>query len=80
MQTIHEPLPPAALPLYTVADAALALGVSTAYIYEQIRDNQIPTVELGTDKKSKLRIRADSLHAFIQERTSTAVLAESSAA
>ena len=72
MQTLHEPLPPTALPLYTVADAAEALGVSRAYLYERIQDNRIATVDLGTDNKPKLRIRADSLQAFIQELTTPA--------
>lgn len=73
MQTTHEPLPPTALPLYTVADAAQALGVSLNYMYERIRDNRIATVDLGSDIKPKLRIRADTLQSFIQDRTTAAV-------
>ena len=68
MQTNQEPLPLAALPLYTVADAAEALGVSRAYLYERIQDNQIATVKLGSDAKPKLRIPANALQAFLQER------------
>lgn len=79
MQTLHEPHPP--LRLYTVADAAEALGVSQSYLYEQIREGRISTVELGTDKKSKLRIRASELEAFIEARTTPATAgAESTAA
>lgn len=73
MQTQPEPLPPTALPLYTVADAAEALGVSLSYMYERIRDQQITTVDLGSDLKPKLRIRADTLQGFIQERTTQAI-------
>lgn len=72
MQTLHEPLPPTALPLYTVADTAEALGVSLNFLYERIRDNRIATVNLGSDIKPKLRIRADTLQAFIQDRTAPA--------
>lgn len=72
MQTHPEPLPATALPLHTVADAAQALGVSLNYMYERIRDNRIATVDLGTDLKPKLRIRADTLVAFVQERTTQA--------
>lgn len=68
MQTNPEPLPLAALPLYTVADAAEALGVSLNYMYERIRDNRIATVNLGSDLKPKLRIPANALQDFIQER------------
>jgi excisionase family DNA binding protein len=69
VQSNQEPLPPTALPLYTVADAAEALGVSLNYMYERIRDNRMATVNLGTDNKPKLRVRADTLQSFIQERT-----------
>lgn len=72
MQTTSEPLPLKALPLYTVPDAAEMLGVSLNYLYERIRDRRLPAVELGTEKKSKLRIRADDLQQFIQDLTTTA--------
>lgn len=72
MRTNHEPPPPTVLPLYTVADAAEALGVSLNYMYERIRDNRIATVNLGSDNKPKLRIPADALQAFLQERLTVA--------
>ena len=75
MQTAQTPtdaaaLPLTALPLFTIADAAETLGVSLNYLYERIRDHRIATVNLGSDNKPKLRIRADTLQTFIQERTS----------
>lgn len=75
MQTLHESLPPTALPLYTVADAAEALGVSLNYLYERIRDSRMATVNLGSDIKPKLRIRADHLHTYIQDRTTAGAAA-----
>lgn len=72
MQTQPEPLPTTALPLHTVADAARALGVKPNYFYERIRDGRITTVNLGSDLKSKLRIRDDTLQGFVQERTTHA--------
>lgn len=80
MQTTKEPLPLTALPLYTVADAAEMLGVSLNYFYERIRDGRISTVDLGTEKKPKLRIRADSLQQFIQDLTVAARNPEGGAA
>lgn len=57
------------LPLYTVADAAKALDVSPEYLYERIRGNEIATVDLGKDGgRQKLRIPANALQAFLQER------------
>lgn len=73
MQTPHEPLPPAALPLYTVADAAKVLGVKTSYLYDRIKDNEIATVNLGSDIKQKLRISAGALDAFLRARTTPAI-------
>jgi excisionase family DNA binding protein len=72
VQTLPEPLPSTALPLFTVGDAAEMLGVSQTYVYDQIRDGGIPAVDLGTAKKSKFRIRADHLQQFIQDRTTQA--------
>lgn len=65
-----EPLPATALPLLTPDAVAEKLGVSRTYIYDRIKDQSIATVNLGTDNKPKLRIRTDSLQAFIQSRTS----------
>ena len=72
MSTTAETLPNSALPLYTIADAAEALGVKPNYFYERIRDGRIATVNLGSEERPKLRIRADDLQAFIQERTTPA--------
>lgn len=63
-------LPNTALPLFTIPDAAEVLGVSVNYLYERIRDARIASVNLGTDTKPKLRIRADTLQHFIQKLTS----------
>lgn len=68
MQTT-EPLPATALPLYTIDDAATALGVSEGFLRERIRDNQIATVDLGSAQRPKLRIRSDTLQDYIQART-----------
>lgn len=80
MQTTNEPLPLTALPLYTVADAAEILGVKPNYLYERIRDNRIATVNLGSEAKPKLRLRADDLQQFIQDRTTPAQPATGEAA
>ena len=73
MSATTEALPTSALPLYTVADAAAALGVKPNYFYERIRDGIVTTVNIGTDLRPKLRIRNDTLQAFIEERTTPAV-------
>lgn len=72
MTTTSDTLPVTALPLFTVADAAEAIGVTPGYFYERIRDGRITTVNIGSDIKPKLRIRADTLQQFIQERTTPA--------
>lgn len=72
MSTTAEALPLTALPLYTVADSAEALGVSLSFLYQQIRDGHLSTVDLGSEDRPKLRIRADHLQAYIQERTTAA--------
>ncbi|WMI32981.1 hypothetical protein SEA_PEGGYLEG03_40 [Arthrobacter phage PeggyLeg03] len=72
MSTSQEPLPPTALPLFTVADAAEMLGVKTTYLYDRIRDGLITAVDLGSEARPKLRLRADTLQQFIQDRTTPA--------
>jgi excisionase family DNA binding protein len=72
LSTSTETLPPTALPLYTVADSAEALGVSLSFLYQQIRDGRLATVDLGSEDRPKLRIRADHLQSYIQERTTAA--------
>jgi excisionase family DNA binding protein len=72
LSTSTETLPATALPLFTVADAAEAIGVKPNYFYERIRDGRITTVNIGSDVRPKLRIRADTLQQFIQERTTPA--------
>lgn len=54
--------------LYSVADAARLLGVSTSYIYDRINERELAVVELGTGR-AKQRIRADVLQAFIDGRS-----------
>lgn len=59
-----------AVRLYSVAAAADLLGgVSTDYVYARIDDGSLRAVELGTDTRSKKRVRADDLQAFIDART-----------
>lgn len=54
---------------YSVAAVAELLGVSKPWVYERIKDGRIAAVvELG-DSKSKQRISASSLQAFLDSRT-----------
>lgn len=53
---------------YSVASVAKHLEVSTDYVYERIKSNDLPVVELGHGR-AKQRIRADDLQAFIDSRT-----------
>lgn len=69
MQKNQEPLPATALPLFTVADAAEMLGVKTTYLYDRIQSGLITAVDLGSEARPKLRLRADTLQQFIQDRT-----------
>lgn len=57
-----------AVRLYSVAAAADMLGVSRQWVYDRINNGQIRVVELG-DARSKQRVRADDLQAFIDGRT-----------
>lgn len=58
--------------LYTVAEAAKQLGTGTTYIYSRLDDGTLPYVDLNAGgKRSKRRIRASDLDAFIEERTFT---------
>lgn len=57
-----------AVRLYSVASAAELLEVSTDYVYDRINDGLLRVAELGSTK-SKTRIRADDLQAFIDART-----------
>lgn len=54
--------------LYSIVDAAKQLGVGKTWLYDRVNAGEIRTVELG-DKRSKQRIRADDLQAFIDART-----------
>lgn len=69
MHTDSEPMPATAFPLFTVADAAEMLGVKTTYLYDRIQSGLITAVDLGSAARPKLRLRADTLQQFIQERT-----------
>lgn len=55
--------------LYAVDDAAAQLGVGRDYVYDRIKTGELRSVELGTEKRSKLRVRADDLQRFIDGRT-----------
>ena len=58
-----------AVRLYPVVEAAKVLGVSRGFVYKLINDGVLRAVELGTNCKSKTRVRADDLQAFIDLRT-----------
>jgi len=58
-----------AVRLYSVKAAADVLGTSDDYVYDRINDGSLRTVELGSTR-SKQRVRADDLQAFIDARTS----------
>lgn len=58
-----------AVRLYSVVEAAAVLGISRHYVYDRIKDGTLAVVELGTGERSKQRIRADTLQAFIDART-----------
>jgi excisionase family DNA binding protein len=57
-----------AVRLYSVATVAEMLEVSPPWVYERIRSGVLAVVEIG-DTKSKQRIRADVLQAFIDSRS-----------
>ncbi|WP_168404740.1 helix-turn-helix domain-containing protein [Arthrobacter silvisoli] len=56
--------------LLTIIDAAEVLGVSKHYVQDRIKDGELRIVELGSNIRAKLRVRADDLQAFIDGRTS----------
>lgn len=58
-----------AVRLYTVPEAASVLGVSRGFVYSLINAGEIRAVELGTNCKGKMRVRADDLQSFIDGRT-----------
>lgn len=53
---------------YSVAAVADLLEVSKPWVYDRIKDGRLPVVELG-DTKSKQRISASALQAFLDART-----------
>lgn len=57
-----------AVRLYSVVKAAEILGTGDDYVYARIKDGSLRTVQLSSGK-SKRRIRADDLQAFIDSRT-----------
>ena len=75
VSTLDRPAPARPAPaaqavrLYTVVEAGKVLGVSRGFVYKMINDGEIRTVELGTNCKSKMRVRADDLQSFIDART-----------
>ena len=58
-----------AVRLYSTAQAAERLGVSSDFIEDRVHSGQLRVVELGSDRRQKWRIRADDLQAFIDSRT-----------
>lgn len=57
-----------AVRLYSVKSAAEVLDTSIDYVYDRIKDGTLAVVELGSSR-SKQRVRADVLQAFIDART-----------
>ncbi|MCU1598547.1 MAG: binding domain, excisionase family [Glaciihabitans sp.] len=57
-----------AVRLYSVATVAERLDVSKDWVYDRINAGALAVVELG-DTKTKQRIRADVLQAFIDGRS-----------
>lgn len=55
--------------LYTALEAAGVLCVSDDYIYSRQKDGSLRVVDVGTNGRKKLRVRADDLQAFIDART-----------
>ncbi len=55
--------------LYTVVEAASRLGVSADYIYERQKDRSLRAVDIGTNGRKKIRVRADDLQDYIEART-----------
>lgn len=55
--------------LYTVADAAAQLDTGKDYVYDRIKAGDLRIVELGTNTRKKIRVRADDLQLFIDART-----------
>lgn len=56
--------------LLSVVDAAEVLGVSKHYVQDRINAGELRIVELATNVRQKIRVRADDLQAFIDNRTS----------
>lgn len=55
--------------LYTAVQAGRILGVSDDFIYARQKDHTLRVVDVGTNGRKKLRVRADDLQAFIDART-----------
>ena len=55
--------------LYTTEEAGLILGVHEETVRRWVKLGRIRGVELGTDLRTRLRIREDDLEAFINSRT-----------
>jgi excisionase family DNA binding protein len=58
-----------AVRLYSTAQAAELMNVSSDYVEKQVHSGRLRVVELGTDLRQKWRIRADDLMDFIEART-----------
>lgn len=58
--------------LLTVLEAAERCGFKKGWLYKQIKEGNLPVVELGSGR-SRLRIREDHLDQFIENRTVGAI-------
>ncbi len=54
--------------LFTVTEAATALGVKKDYIYAVIRDGDLPVIYLGRGSRPVMRVRPSDLQRFIDSR------------
>jgi hypothetical protein len=57
-----------AVRLYPVAALAKLWGVSTEYVYEEIRTKRLPAVQLGNGDRDKKRVSATDAAAWIKNR------------
>jgi excisionase family DNA binding protein len=57
-----------AVRLYTVLEAAAVLNTGKDFVYGLIASGNLAVVELGTGR-SKQRVRADTLQAYIEAHT-----------
>lgn len=60
-----------AVRMYSVTQLADLWGIGKTFIYDEIAEGRLPTVQLGNGDRNKLRIRARDAEAWIEQRTTT---------